>query len=108
MWGLKKELFFLHANTITEARKVFYENPDVSAIVVDAHMNGIFNNDYRAPFREWGFDTDILIAEFSSKFQGPIIAAPCQWWHFKPMRDVGCSHSVWKWGVARLLRKLLL
>lgn len=113
MWGLNNEITFLHAATIEQAREIFYQHPDLSAIVVDAHMKKgwkeIIKNIYQGvDWREWGLDTRELIAELKSQFQGPIIASTCQWWQFTYMLEAGCTHYAWKWCIAYWLRELLL
>ncbi|MEK7499491.1 MAG: hypothetical protein AAB649_02700 [Patescibacteria group bacterium] len=106
-WGLQDRITFLHANTIEQAKETFRDHPDLTAIFVDAHMNSAFCIDSRIPIREWGFDTRDLIAELKQQFNGPIIASPCQPWHFKLMMNAGCTHYAWKWNVARLLKEIL-
>lgn len=108
MWRLREHFQFLHATTVEQARNILCNHNDISAIVVDAHLGGQLRDNYGRPLREWGLDTSGLVAELKDNFRGPIIAAPSQPWHFKPMMHAGCTHYVWKWRVAPLLRKLLL
>lgn len=108
MQGLRKHFQFFHATTVEEARRIFHSHLSLAAIVVDAHMGGKMASYYGRPFREWGLDTSDLITEFKLRFTGPIIAAPSQPWHFKPMMAAGCTHGVWKWAVSPLLKKLLI
>ncbi|HLC48906.1 MAG TPA: hypothetical protein VJI96_00785 [Candidatus Andersenbacteria bacterium] len=108
MWRARNKFTFLHANTTDKARELFRDHPDIAAIIVDAHMDKGFGIKRKIPVREWGFDTHNLIMDLRLQFKGPIIASPCQPWHFKPMMNAGCTHYAWKWRVARLLKKLLL
>jgi len=86
----------LHAYTIQQARELFDSHPDISAIVVDAHMDGPIRISLQLPIREWGFNTHDLIRELSQRFEGPIIASPSQWWQFEVMTQAGCTHHCWK------------
>lgn len=110
LWKLggSDQFTFLDAYTIEQARELFNANPDIAAVVMDACVGSPMGVSSRIPIREWGFNTRELISELRQRFKGPIIAAPSQCWHFKLMKIAGCNHHCWKWGVARLLRKLLL
>ena len=105
--GIESQFTFVHAYTIQQARELLAIHSDISAIVVDACMDGPLGINLWRPIREWGFNTGELIREMKRQFKVPIIAAPSQWWHFESMRLAGCTHHCWKWQVPKLLKKLL-
>ena len=93
-WGIRDHFEFLHAYSIQQGLELFQAHDGISAIVVDACVD------------HWWLDTCELIGQLSEDFNGPLIAAPCQWWHFEPMKRAGCTEHVWKWQVSKRLCEL--
>lgn len=90
-----KPLVILEAESIEKAEKLFAENPDVAAILMDACVPG--NHPTTLP----------LVEKIRETFQGPIIAISSKREYRQELKEVGASHSCDKYTAAHKLTEIL-
>jgi len=96
--GLKdlgSDALVLSAFSIEEARKLFNENPDIDAIVMDACVPG--NEPTTQP----------LVREFRETFKGPIIAVSSLGVYRKMLVESGCNYESEKPELPEMLLEIL-
>jgi hypothetical protein len=74
----------LSALTITEAKQLFVDNPDLAGIIMDACVPGDSPN------------TMSLVSEFRQTFCGPIIATSTSEYGLEKLLEAGSNHAAEK------------
>jgi DNA-binding NarL/FixJ family response regulator len=93
--ALTGKVEILAALTIDDAEDLFVENPDISAIVMDACVPG---DDPTTP---------PLVRKIRETFTGPMIAASSDWDYRQELVAAGCDHEVPKGRVPAKLIEVL-
>ncbi len=96
--GLKdlgSDAIILSAFSIEEARKLFNENPDIDAIVMDACVPGNYPT------------TQPLVREFRKIFSGPIIAVSSLDEYRDMLIEAGCDYESVKSALPKILLEIL-
>ncbi len=95
---LGEKIKIIPATTLEEGERLFFENPDIALVVMDACVPGIKLN------------SSPLVQKIRATFQGPIIAASRDPYFCLKLMDTGCTHSVGeggKYAVPDLVCKIL-
>lgn len=90
-----KEVLFVSALTISEAEKLFAENPDIVAIIMDACVPGS------------RLTTEPLVKKFRETFAGPMIAASVDPNFRQMLLRAGCDYESEKDSVSQKLIEVL-
>ncbi len=94
-WLQGKEIEMLSAYSTNEAEKIFNNNPDIVAIIMDGHISG------------GGPTSEELVQKMREKFKGPIIAASGSEYMREKLMEAGCDYWAEKWEIAKKVIEVL-
>ncbi len=93
--NLGSDAIILSAFSIGEAKKLFNDNPDIDAIVMDACVPGNYPT------------TQPLVREFRKIFSGPIIAVSSIEEYREMLIEAGCNYGSEKSALSEILFEIL-